>query len=212
MRDVRLIFEKRGLLRFVSHLDLNRAVLRCLRRTDIPIWYTEGFNPDPYVTFALPLPLGAESVNDILDLRVVGDIKNREIAEKLNEVLPEGLRITGTCEPKNKVRELCAAEYLFFFSDNTEMDRVRAIIDGGELMSEKPGKSHGRKVMKTVNLLEEVLACEFDGQTMRIRLPAGSTKNVNPISLAEELEKKDPEIDCRLVRRTELRTADGIFR
>lgn len=212
MRDVRLIFEKRGLLRFVSHLDLNRAVLRCLRRTDIPIWYTEGFNPHPYVTFALPLSLGAESVNDVLDLRVVGDIKNREIAEKLNEVLPEGLRITGTCEPRCKVRELCAADYTFFFSDDTDMARVRKIVDGGELMSEKPGKSRGRKVMKTVNLLEEVFACEFEGQTMKIRLPAGSVKNVNPISLAEELEKTDPEIDCRLVRRTELRTADGIFR
>ena len=89
MRDVRLVFSKLGLLRFVSHLDLNRAVLRCIRRTDIPIWYTEGFNPHPYVTFALPLPLGAESVNDVMDIRVVGDFKNREIMEKLNAVLPE---------------------------------------------------------------------------------------------------------------------------
>ncbi|MBQ6020993.1 MAG: DUF2344 domain-containing protein [Clostridia bacterium] len=212
MRDVRLIFEKRGLLRFVSHLDLNRAVLRCLRRTDIPIWYTEGFNPHPYVTFALPLPLGAESVNDVLDLRVVGDIKNREIVEKLNAVLPDGLRITGSCEPRAKIRELCKAEYLFFFSEATDMDRVRAIVGGGELMSEKPGKAHGRKVMKTVNLLEEVYACAYDGHTMKLTLPAGSVKNVNPISLAEELEKKDGSVDCRLVRRTELLTETGAFR
>ena len=93
------------------------------------------------------------------------------------------------------------------------MNAVRAIIDGGELTAEKPGKSHGRKVMKTVNLLEDVLAVAYDdaARTMTIRLPAGSVKNVNPISLAEEMEKKDPAVDCALVRRTGLYTEDGAF-
>ena len=213
MRDVRLVFSKLGLLRFVSHLDLNRAVLRCIRRTDIPIWYTEGFNPHPYVTFALPLPLGAESVNDVMDIRVVGDIKNREIMEKLNAVLPEGLRITDCRNPVNKIRELTSAEYLFFFSEATDLADVKTIIDGGALTTEKPGKSHGRKVMKTVNLLEEIHAVSFDDavKTMTIRLPAGSTKNVNPISLAEELEKTNGGIECALVRRTNLYTDNGKF-
>ena len=66
--------------------------------------------------------------------------------------------------------------------------------------------------MKTVNLLEEVYESEFDGQTMKLCLPAGSVKNVNPILLAQELEKKDGAIDCRLVRRTELLTETGMFR
>lgn len=215
MRDVRLKFSKTGLLRFVSHLDLQRAVLRAMRRTDIPIWYTEGFNPHPYATFALPLPLGAESENDIMDIRVVGDIKNAEIAKKMNEVLPEGLVITDCYNPVNKYKQLCAAKYKFTYDTDTDINALKSVIESGELYCEKPGKSHGRKIIKTVNILEEVISCEITENNglpvLNITLPAGSEKNVNPILLAETL-KKEKNFNYLTVRRTELLTADGSFR
>ena len=49
MREVRLRFSKTGRLKYISHLDINRAMSRALKRAGIPLWYTEGFNPHPYM-------------------------------------------------------------------------------------------------------------------------------------------------------------------
>lgn len=216
MRDVRLQFSKRGLLRFVSHLDLYRAVMRALRRTDIPFWYTEGFNPHPYVTFALPLPLGAESENDIMDIRVVGDIEYDAIAEKMNAALPPDLRVTDCYAPYDKYKDIRSASYSFFFEPGCDAQALRAVMDAGELLCEKRGKAHGRKTVKTVNLLENHPPYDLtdtDGRlVMHIRLPAGNENNVNPILLAEALERADGSISCALVRRTALFTHAGMFR
>ena len=58
MYGIRIFFEKVGVARYISHLDLMRNFERAMRRADIPFWYTEGFNPRPFLTFALPLSLG----------------------------------------------------------------------------------------------------------------------------------------------------------
>ena len=69
MREVRLRFSKTGRLKYISHLDINRAMSRALKRAGIPLWYTEGFNPHPYMSFSLPLSLGVESLCESVDLR-----------------------------------------------------------------------------------------------------------------------------------------------
>ena len=73
MRNVRIIYKKKSLLKFISHLDMNRFMTRVLRRTDIPFWYTEGFNTHLYINFALPLSLGFESDYEIMDLKITDD-------------------------------------------------------------------------------------------------------------------------------------------
>ncbi len=215
MRDVRIKFSKTGRLRFISHLDLSRTMLRALRRTDIPIWYTEGFNPHPYAAFALPLPLGAESENDGMDIRVTGDIKNAAVMEKLNAVLPEGLHVTECYNPIDKFGAITAAEYLFFFEKETDGDQLASILQSGSLLCEKSGKAHGRKVIKTVNLLEKIpsytLTKQDDGLLLRITLPAGSKNNVNPMLLAQALERQHG-IAAFLIRRVQLLTDHGIFK
>ena len=79
MREVRLRFSKTGRLKYISHLDINRAMSRALKRAGIPLWYTEGFNPHPYMSFSLPLSLGVESLCESVDLRIIGEITNKEI-------------------------------------------------------------------------------------------------------------------------------------
>lgn len=67
---VRFRFSKTGSLQYISHLDLQRTFGRVVLRAGIPVWYTKGFNPHPKLVFALPLPVGTESVTEYLDLRV----------------------------------------------------------------------------------------------------------------------------------------------
>ena len=68
MKDIRIRFEKTGRARYISHLDLTRAMTRAVRRAGLPIWYTEGFNKHPYLTFAAPLSLGFEGTDESLSL------------------------------------------------------------------------------------------------------------------------------------------------
>ena len=66
--DYRLTFAKKGRARYISHLDLMRAMQRAIKRAGVPIWYTQGFNPHSYLMFPLALPLGTESEVEVLDI------------------------------------------------------------------------------------------------------------------------------------------------
>lgn len=215
MRNLRLYFSKTGRAKYVSHLDLNRSMLRAFRRSGVPIWYTEGFNPHPYISFALALPLGAESLREVMDVRIEGDMENEEIVSRLNAVMPEGLEVLSAVEPWSKVGEITAASYEFYFEDeNFDESLLRDILSSGEIMVEKMGKKKGHKVMKEVNLAEHILDFSFANEgiynVLYIKLSAGSEKNANPILLADAIANKSGgklSVD-RLVR-TALLTADG---
>ena len=70
LKNVRILFSKMGRAKYVSHLDLVRTMTRAVRRADIPLWYTEGFNRHPYLTFAAPLSLGYEGLRESMDIRL----------------------------------------------------------------------------------------------------------------------------------------------
>ena len=96
MIKVRAVFAKRGRAKYISHLDLNRCMQRVFKRSGIPIWYTEGFNPHIYITFALPLSLGYESGVEIMDFNITEGIPFKDIrhARRTDRV--------GALYPRNK--------------------------------------------------------------------------------------------------------------
>ena len=120
MREVRLRFSKTGRLKYISHLDINRAMSRALKRAGIPLWYTEDFNPHPYMSFSLPLSLGVESLCESVDLRITGEITNKEIKDRLNSVLPEDLKIVDVYDDFRDNSEIVYSDYVykFEFADN----------------------------------------------------------------------------------------------
>ena len=71
-RDLRLFYTKTGSAKYISHLDVMRAFQRAFRRSKIPVWYTEGFHPHLYLTFALPLSLGGPLLLGILMIVLTG--------------------------------------------------------------------------------------------------------------------------------------------
>jgi radical SAM family uncharacterized protein/radical SAM-linked protein len=84
-------FSKTGRLRFLSHLDLLRAMERALRRAGIALKYSQGFNPRPLLVFSPALAVGIESCEEFVDLQL-GAPPAASAVDRLNEVLPEGLR------------------------------------------------------------------------------------------------------------------------
>lgn len=213
MIRVRATFEKCGRAKYISHLDLNRCMLRTFRRSRLPIWYTEGFNPHPYYSFALALSLGFESNCEILDFNLNEDIPYDEIKDKLNTVMPEGMRIVKVAEQKQKITAIAKAEYHFsLISDNIEglLFAVQKLIASPEILIEKKTK----KGIKTVDIKPdmEILSCEKAEKSIDISmyLPAGTQTNYNPTLFIEAL-KKTTEIPFEVhnIRRTAILCDDN---
>ncbi|MBR5234151.1 MAG: TIGR03936 family radical SAM-associated protein [Clostridia bacterium] len=194
MRLVRVWFSKQGRIKYVSHLDIMRCMTRAVRRADIPLWYTEGFNPHPYLNFLQPMPLGVEGLNEPLDIRIEGEISDKEIMDKLNAVLPVGIEITKVTEPFMKSNDLAFAEYEIYFEKEENLtDKLVRAMDSGVLTCEKMGKVNGRKRVKEVNVSENIRKYSIyendDAVIMNVVLPGGNTKNVNPMNLLDALNR-----------------------
>lgn len=196
MLRVRAIFEKKGRAKYISHLDLNRCMLRTFRRSGLPIWYTEGFNPHPYYAFALALSLGYESSCEILDFNLNEDVPFDVIRDRLNAVMPEGLRILSAAEQKMKITAISKAEYTFSL-EAADPEKLRgdiaALIGSESILIEKKTK----RGVKTVDIKPdmEIVSCEIaeNSVNMAMRLPAGTQTNYNPTLFFEALKNAGSE-------------------
>ena len=215
MRLVRVWFEKKGMIRYISHLDLMRTVTRAVRRSEVPLWYTEGFNPHPYMTFSLPLSLGTESECESMDIKIEGDITNGEIFEKLKAVMPDGINVTAVTEPVFDPKEIAYGEFTIDFDGNFDREKAKEAIDSllsqDEIIIQKLGKKGHKKVMKELDLKPLIFEPEIsdteNGIRLFVRLPAGSKTNVNPSLVAELIQKEVEDCAC-LITRKRLLTED----
>ncbi len=87
---VRLRFAKRGDLRLVSHHDLMRCLERLIRRADLPMAYSQGFNPRPKVVFSLALALGIEAHREVVELELSEPLEPSEVLRRLAAIAPQG--------------------------------------------------------------------------------------------------------------------------
>ena len=103
---IRLKFRKTGNLQYISHLDLVRTMHKVIVRADLPLWYTEGFNPKPKMIFAAPLSIGTESLTEFLDLRLTGRMDPREVMVRLNRNMVSDMQIYDAYYPDSKLTDL----------------------------------------------------------------------------------------------------------
>jgi radical SAM family uncharacterized protein/radical SAM-linked protein len=88
----RVVFAKGASMRFLSHLDLMRTWERTLRRSALPLAFTQGHHPHIKMSFGPPLPLGFRSRAEVFDLELTRP-PGVDLAERLNAVLPDGLQV-----------------------------------------------------------------------------------------------------------------------
>lgn len=212
MREVRLVFSKTDRCKYISHLDINRCMSRALARAKIPLWFTEGFNPHPYMSFSLPLSLGVESLCESVDLRITDDISNDEIKNRMNEMLPTGIRIVDVLDDFRDCREIAFSDYVykFQFCDNeAALERINAILSSSEIMAEKKAKKGKRRIVKETNLKPYIdkysISIRNDEIILNIRLAAGPERNLNPTLLFDTIIKLiDMDFEWRSIARISL--------
>ncbi len=196
MREVRLRFSKTDRCKYISHLDINRCMSRALTRAKIPLWYTEGFNPHPYMSFSLPLSLGIESFVESMDIRIIGNITNNEIKKKMNEMLPDGIRILEVYDDFRQDKDIAYSDYVFKiqFNDNeTALQKINNVLNSDEIIAERKVKKGKRKIFKETNLkpLIQKFNSSIRGEDiiLNLRLMAGIEKNLNPTLLFDTIIK-----------------------
>ena len=111
----RLLFTKTGRARYISHLDLMRTFQRAFARANIPIKHTEGFNPHPFVSIALPLSVGFSSQCEILEFGLLDGTSHGEVPDRLTAAMPEGLIVHQCWPAERKLKELRYVNYIMTF-------------------------------------------------------------------------------------------------
>ena len=101
----RMKFEKRDEVKYIGHLDTMRTFTRCIKKTNLPIKFSSGFNPRVQLAFALPLAVGVTSECEYFDLELNGDVDCQEVIDELNKNFPDGFKVL-TCEKHEKVKGL----------------------------------------------------------------------------------------------------------
>ena len=205
---IRVFFVKEGPSKYMSHLDLMRCMTRTIRRAGVPIWYTEGFNPHPFMTFAMPLSLGTSGMCETMDVRLTVDMPFEEIKNRLNAALCEGIYVTRVDYQGQKATAIQSAVYRIALtaeglSGQQLSDELKEYLSQDAILVQKKNK---KKQLVDMDVKPHILSYDVSSEkecsSLRIQLPAGNDVNINPGILLKGFEKaKSLAFDrCDIVR------------
>jgi len=208
----RLLFEKTGRAVWISHLDLMRLFQRAFKRAGLKLKHTQGFNPRPSVSIALPLSVGVESVCELLDFDLDGEVpSNDEICQKLNDALVEGVKVKSVYDGGTKISALSllscriTMEYNGVVSEN-DRDQIRGLFSQPTLILPKKTKS-GVQDQDIIPMIKRIDTQCKDGHTILIdALICCQNPTLNPAQIVLAVETFLPELapDLASCRRLEI--------
>lgn len=132
---IRIKFEKFGIMRFIGHLDIMRYFQKAIRRADIDIAYSKGFNPHQIMSFAAPLGVGLYSDGEYFDIECNSVTSSEDMKKRLQSVMVEGFEIVNVCalneDAPNAMASVAAAKYKVFlrYDAPLNVDYISQIMD-----------------------------------------------------------------------------------
>ncbi len=181
----RLKFTKGELVKYIPHLDMLRLYQRAIRRANLPIAYSQGFNPHQQMSFAQPISVGITSVSDYIDIETVCDVDTNDFIKKLNDCLPNGTCVLDmrsiNQDEKNGMAAVEGASYHIILDKDITQDMIDRFLLEEELIIFKKSK----KSTKYVNIREDIFELYIDKTQLYTLIATGSTKNLKPDLLIE---------------------------
>lgn len=205
---LRVKFTKESYLKYISHLDLMRLFNRTFRRADIPIKYTEGFNPQPKFSIANPLALGIESISEYMDIELEEEIPVEDFIKKMNEELPKEIRILKGeyIEDEKSLSSLVGLshyEISFLFGELEGEIELKDLIDEwlkkGKIIIKRSRRKKGKIIEKEQNIRPLIGNIIINSQftmhnvqfvELNCLLKAGDRGNLKPTDLIEAMNKE----------------------
>ncbi len=212
MDKLRLRFTKTGRAVYISHLDLMHTMQRAFSRAGYELKYSEGFNPHPQISIALPLSVGAASLCEIMDFKLNGENDLSALPEKLSAVMPEGITVLEAYEPKRKPAEIkwLEIEGLFEYDERDAekmADKLTGFFAAEEIViSKKTKRGMGETDIRPAISRIAFAACE--GGVKVSAVISAQEPTLNPELLADALRQKKPELAPDFARFTRLETLD----
>ncbi len=177
MKNVRIFYHKKGRMKFVSHLDMNRFMGRIIAKSNIPIWFTEGFNQHAYMNFAVPLSLGFVGLYEVMDIKITDDGYSLDrLIDELNAVSTPDICFIKAAETVMHTKEIAFAEFELLF-DEIESERLNEFFEQDSIICQKKTKKGG---LKDVDIAPLIKKAEVDGNKLTLILSAGNENNLNP--------------------------------
>lgn len=212
MDKLRLRFTKTGRAVYISHLDLMHTMQRAFSRAGYELKYSEGFNPHPQISIALPLSVGAASLCEVMDFRLNGETDLSALPEKLSAVMPEGIKVLEAYEPKRKPAEIkwLEIEGLFEYDERdagqmaAELNRFYAAEE--IVISKKTKRGMGETDIRPA--ISRIAFASCEGGVKVSSVISAQEPTLNPELLADTLRQKKPELAPDFARFTRLETLD----
>jgi len=183
---LRFVFAKEGRLRFISHHDLMRLFERALRRSGLPLRFSEGYNPRPQVSFPAALALGAESVAEIAEVELVAWVSPSMAGPRLQGEMPEGLRIVSVQSVRHGEKaEVVGARYSVRLGAVPAdfVNRVKRFMDAATAVVKRNAKAG----VKEINVRGFVRDVQLDGDMLKMDLGVSPAGSVRPEEVLEAI-------------------------
>lgn len=216
----RLLFAKKGNAVWMSHLDLMRLFQRAFKRAGLKLKHTQGFNPRPTVSIALPLSVGVESDCELLDFELEGQEIPADIIDALNRALVSGVYVRSCYTDGRKLRDLSllrcvvSLEYDCGIPQEAE-DKIRNLFAQDSLVVPKKTKN-GVQDQDIIPMIREFKLNRTNGQTLEMEaLVCCQNPTLNPMQMASAIDLYLPgmKADFAKCRRIEIFDGDkNIFR
>lgn len=207
---IRVKYKKSEEVKYVGHLDSMRTFTRCIKRTNIPVEYSKGFNPRIQISFALPLGVGVTSDADYFDLILASRMNVDLFISELNSVLPLGFRAIEAeyIEDKKSLMSLVKeAKYEITLKTNVKKEEIEELLESEKIIITKESKS--KKKNEEVDIKSYILEfsvgeVEEGVVTLKIHSTAGSVNNLNPLYLINLIDERIGQIEDYEIKREEL--------
>ena len=189
-----LTYAKKGPARYFGHLEMVNIFLRAIRRANLPLKYSQGFHPMPKVSFEDPLPIGLESLAEIMSITVQASVKPDEIPTALNSHLPEGLEVLG-CRPApvkaDRVAILSITYQLTLKEGSFNRAKLKYFDEKSEAILERLNRK-GKRIQ--IDLKKTVVTIAFlSDDKLQLTLKSEPGKTIRPLEAVSEIFTITPE-------------------
>lgn len=196
---LRIVTTRDATLKYIGHLDTARTWQRILRRADLPLAYSEGFNPQAKITFAAALPLGCTSEHEVMDIILDHVVDSIDATQNLKRALPSGIQLTSIEEVPLRdpalQMQVVASEYIVPLEESIGLDaladRIQAITEAVEVNRERRGKVYNlRPLIQALSIERD----QNDRPTLRMRLQTTNAGNGRPDEVVEAIGLNPNEV------------------
>ena len=217
----RLLFEKTGRAVWISHLDLMRLFQRAFKRAGLPLKHTQGYNPRPSVSIALPLSVGMSSHCELLDFELDGtEVSCDIICQKLNSTLVDGIRVLKVYDKGRKTGELtlleCSVSFIYTNgASDSAVSAIDAIFHSDELILPKKTKN-GILEQNIIPMIKRISVSKKDDREIELQaLVCCQNPTLNLAQLSAAISTYLPGYApdyCMYVRREIFDAQEKVFR